>query len=88
LVLSLLDRRKEMKNGFLTSEFILSLAAVVLGAIMAAGVLPAGGMAAQIVGGVMAVLAGLGYTASRTQVKVADITTPADPVPAPKPPVV
>jgi len=46
--------------------------AVILGAVMASGVLPQGGLVTQIVGGVMSVLGSLGYTASRTQVKTTE----------------
>lgn len=67
-----------MTPGYKTTEFWLSLLVVLLGAVAASGVLPQGGMAAQVVGGIMAILASMGYTASRTQVKKADIVTPAD----------
>ena len=61
----------EPKKGFQTTEFWLSVIAMILGFVMASGFVPESGMAAQIVGGVMAILASLGYTASRTQFKVA-----------------
>ena len=48
---------------------ILSAIATLAGIVLASGALAEGSMAAQIVGGVLAVLAQLGYTASRTQVK-------------------
>ncbi len=57
------------KPGFKTTEFWLSSIAMVLGVVLASGAIPEGGMAGQIVGGVLSVLASLGYTASRTQVK-------------------
>jgi hypothetical protein len=57
------------KPGFKTTEFWLSTLAMVLGVVLASGALPEGGLAGQIVGGVLSVLASLGYTASRTQVK-------------------
>lgn len=57
------------KPGFKTTEFWLSSLAMVLGVVLASGAIPEGGMAGQIVGGVLSVLASLGYTASRTQVK-------------------
>jgi hypothetical protein len=65
--------------GYKTTEFWLSLLAMVLGVVMASGVIPQGGLAAQIIGGCLSVLAGLGYTASRTQIKVADTVTPESP---------
>jgi hypothetical protein len=57
------------KPGFNTTEFWLSTLAMVLGVVLASGALPEGGLAGQFVGGVLSVLASLGYTASRTQVK-------------------
>ena len=57
------------KPGFKTTEFWLSSIAMILGVVLASGAIPEGGMAGQIVGGVLSVLASLGYTASRTQVK-------------------
>ncbi len=57
------------KAGYRTTEFWLSSLAMVLGVVLASGAIPEGGMAGQIVGGVLSVLASLGYTASRTQVK-------------------
>jgi hypothetical protein len=60
-----------MTPGYKTTEFWLSLVAMILGAVAASGAIVEGSMAAQIIGGVMAILAQLGYTASRTQVKKA-----------------
>jgi len=57
------------KPGFKTTEFWLSSLAMILGVVLASGAIPEGGIAGQIVGGVLSVLASLGYTASRTQVK-------------------
>lgn len=61
-----------MTPGYKTTEFWLSLTVVILGAVAASGVFPQGGLASQIVGGVIAILAQLGYTASRTQVKTTE----------------
>lgn len=74
-----------MTPGYKTTEFWLSLLVVILGAVAASGVLPQGGLAAQVVGGIMSVLGALGYTSSRTQQKVADIQAPELPG---KPPVI
>lgn len=74
-----------MTPGYKTTEFWLSLIVVILGSVAASGVLPQGGLAAQIVGGVMSVLGALGYTASRTQVKVADAAAPVAPPELPNP---
>ncbi len=57
------------KPGFKTTEFWLSSLAMILGVVLASGAIPEGGIAGQVVGGVLSVLASLGYTASRTQVK-------------------
>ena len=61
-----------VKAGWKTTEFWLSTVALVLGLVLASGALPDGGLAAQIVGGVLSVLAQLGYTAARAQVKAAE----------------
>jgi len=63
------DSHLKKKPGFKTTEFWLSSLAMILGVVLASGAIPEGGMAGQIVGGVLSVLASLGYTASRTQVK-------------------
>jgi acid phosphatase family membrane protein YuiD len=59
-----------MKSGLKTTEFWFSAIAAILGVVMASGALPEGGVAAQIIGGVMAILGQLGYTAARAKVKV------------------
>jgi len=58
-----------MKPGWKTTEFWLSLLAIVLGAVAASGALPEGGLALQIIGGVMAILGQLGYVGARAKVK-------------------
>jgi hypothetical protein len=73
-----------MNPGYKTTEFWLSFAAMVLGVVMASGAIPQGGLAAQVIGGVMSVLAALGYTSSRTQVKVSDNAAPELPLLPPK----
>lgn len=57
------------KPGYKSTEFWLSSIATILGIVLASGAVPEGGMVGQIIGGVLALLANLGYTASRTQVK-------------------
>ncbi len=68
-----------MKPGWKTTEFWLSLAAVLLGAAVASGLLDAipGKVDDQIVAFGITVLAALGYTASRTFKKVVDAKTEA-----------
>ena len=61
-----------MKSGIKTSEFWLSTAAIVLGALLAAGVFGADNTTvAKIAGAALAALAALGYTGARTQAKKA-----------------
>lgn len=60
-----------MKPGYKTTEFWLSLLAILLGAAMASGAVPEGGLVAQIVGGALSLLGSLGYTSSRTSLKKA-----------------
>lgn len=57
------------KPGIQTTEFWLSSVATLLGVVMASGAIHDGGIVAQIIGGVLSVLAALGYTASRAKVK-------------------
>lgn len=64
-----------MTKGIKTTEFWLSLAAVLLGALATAGAFDAPdmpGWVPKVVGMATAVLASLGYTASRGIVKSAD----------------
>lgn len=63
-----------MKPGYKTTEFWLSLAAMIVGAIMASGLLEktASPIDNQIVGIIVSVLAALGYTVGRGFVKAAD----------------
>ena len=62
----------ETKPGYKTTEFWLSTIAMVIGALMASGVmasLATDHWATRLVGGAVAVLAALGYNASRSKVK-------------------
>ncbi len=61
--------KPDPKPGFKTSEFWLASIATLLGIVLASGAIPEGGMIAQFCGGILSVLASLGYTASRTSVK-------------------
>jgi hypothetical protein len=61
------------KPGYKTTEFYLSLCALVCGTIMASGAVSDTGTIAKICGGVLSVLAALGYTVSRTVVKSTDV---------------
>jgi hypothetical protein len=64
------------KPGYKTTEFWLSLLVVVLGAVMASGALPEGSVVGQIIGGIMAILGQLGYTAARAKSKTTDQAGP------------
>jgi hypothetical protein len=60
------------KPGYKTTEFWLSLAATLLGVLLASGAMdnaPADSAWSKIIGGAVAVLASLGYSASRAKVK-------------------
>lgn len=57
------------KAGYKTTEFYLSVLAMVLGSLMASGALVEGSVWAKIIGAGITVLAALGYTASRAKVK-------------------
>jgi len=62
----------DTKPGYKTTEFWLSLLATLLGFLLASGVMdavPEESWIAKLVGGLVAVLATLGYSASRAKVK-------------------
>lgn len=61
-----------MKPGYKTSEFWLNLLVFLLGAAMASGLIADAGMVAKLIGGILALLGPLGYTAGRVGVKKAD----------------
>jgi hypothetical protein len=58
-----------VKPGYKTTEFWLTLVAVVLSAVASSGLLAEGSTWVKVVGVALAVLATLGYTASRAVVK-------------------
>lgn len=58
-----------VKPGWKTTEFWLSAIVALGGLAMASGLIAPGTVADKIVGMVLATLAGLGYTGSRTAVK-------------------
>ena len=57
------------KPGYKTTEFWLSTVATLAGIVLASGAVADGSQAAQIVGGIVAVLATLGYTGARAKAK-------------------
>ena len=58
-------------KGYKSTEFWLSSVAAIAGLLLASGILIEGSQVAQIVGGVVSVLATLGYTKGRSDVKAA-----------------
>jgi hypothetical protein len=61
-----------MKSGWKTSEFWLSLAAVVVGACLASGVFPSDSQWEKLAGVAVTVLAAFGYTKGRVDLKKVD----------------
>lgn len=59
-----------VKPGYKTTEFWFSFVAAIGGFLMASGMISAGSTAERIIGGALAVLATLGYTAARANTKV------------------
>ena len=57
------------KPGYKTTEFWLKMAAILLTALYASGVIPTSGPPAQITAIAATILGALGYTVSRTWVK-------------------
>ena len=60
-----------MKPGWKTTEFWLSLVAVLVGAVVASGVVPETGPWSQVIGIVSTVLGALGYSVTRGFAKTA-----------------
>jgi hypothetical protein len=57
------------KPGYQTTEFWLSLAATVVGALLASGAIEAGTVWDRIAGTIAATLAAMGYSSARAKVK-------------------
>lgn len=60
---------KTVRPGWRTSEFWLSTAAAILGALFASGAIGEGGTVAKILGMAATILSTLGYTVARTKAK-------------------
>ena len=58
-----------MKTGYKTTEFWLTLFAVILGAVLAAGLVPTEGPWLQGAGGAETALIAMGYTGARMNLK-------------------
>ena len=59
----------EVTKGYKTTEFWLGIAAVVISAVLAAGIVPDGSLVGKLIGIASVVLTSLGYTVSRGLVK-------------------
>jgi hypothetical protein len=65
-----------MKPGYRSSEFWLTVASNIIGALMASGILADGSSWSRLVGMAAMVLAGMGYSVSRGMVKAASPAVP------------
>ena len=65
-----MSKETTQKPGWKSTEFWLSLAAVVCGALIAGDVVTETSTVGKAIGAIVSVLGALGYTASRTAVKV------------------
>ncbi len=74
----------EISPGWKTSEYWLTVAAMVVGALMASGAFMADSTVGQVVGFIGMVLAKLGYTASRGFVKANPPAPELPPAPPPE----
>jgi hypothetical protein len=63
------EQKAAEKPGYLSTEFYINVVAILAGIIMASGLIPEGGVAAQIIGGVMTAIASASYTAGRSVLK-------------------
>jgi len=66
-----------MKTGYKTTEFWMSLAAVIIGGLMASGLFSDDSFMAKAIGLIAGALASLGYTVSRTWAKVGEMKSEA-----------
>ena len=64
--------KEEVKPGYKTTEFWLSLLAILLGFVLSSGAMdsaPADGWITKLIGGAVAVLTTMGYNAARAKTK-------------------
>jgi len=66
-----MENQTNIKRGYKTTEFWLSFAAVMVGAVQASGLIPNEGAWNQILGLVVSALVAMGYTGARIAVKKA-----------------
>ena len=65
------DKKPEIRPWYKTTEFWISLAAVIIGSVVASGIVPADSVWERIIGLVVSALAALGYTGARLSIKKA-----------------
>lgn len=65
------DKKPGIKPGYKTTEFWISLAAVIIGSVVASGIVPADSVWERIIGLAVSALAALGYTGARLSIKKA-----------------
>jgi len=65
------NNTNNIKPGFKTTEFWLSFAAVMVGAVQASGIIPSEGAWNQVLGLVVSALVAMGYTGARIAIKKA-----------------
>jgi hypothetical protein len=63
------ESERPAKPGYRTSEFWISVAAVIVGSVVASGAIPSDGAWERIVGLLVAGFAALGYTGARLTLK-------------------
>jgi hypothetical protein len=66
-----MEQSTSTKPGYKTTEFWLSFAAVIVGAVQASGAVPSEGPWNQVLGMVISALVALGYTGARIAIKKA-----------------
>lgn len=72
-----MDTTDTTKPGYATTEFWLTVAAYIVGTLLASGAFAAGGIVGQVLGFAGMILAGLGYTYQRASVKNVAASTAA-----------
>ncbi len=73
-----------MKPGYKTTEFYLTLLVMLLGTLMASGLIGPEHWIAGVVGMALAALKAMGYTSGRSKQKVADSLGKSEPTAAPE----
>jgi hypothetical protein len=66
-----MENETNIKPGYKTTEFWLSFAAIIVGAVQASGFIPAEGPWNQVLGMIVSALVAMGYTGARIAIKKA-----------------